>query len=75
MEPISAQEYHELEEVLKLRSLALNKEEKDLQAQLERLTTERDLHVREARRVRDEDEVGGNVLQCLASFGAHFAPF
>ncbi|KAJ3040911.1 hypothetical protein HDV00_010122 [Rhizophlyctis rosea] len=56
-EPISSQEYHEFEEILQLRQTALKKEEQDLQAQLERLATERDLHIREARRIRDEDEV------------------
>ncbi|KAJ3284088.1 hypothetical protein HK104_010107 [Borealophlyctis nickersoniae] len=56
LEAISPQEFHELDEISKLRSAALKKEESDLLAQLERLTVERDLHIRECRRIRDEDQ-------------------
>ncbi|KXS13327.1 kinase-like protein [Gonapodya prolifera JEL478] len=53
--PISIQEYTEYDEILKLRNAALKKEEGDLLAQQERLSVERDHHVRELRRIRDED--------------------
>ncbi|KAJ3047760.1 Serine/threonine-protein kinase tousled-like 2 [Rhizophlyctis rosea] len=56
LEPITSQEYHEQEEIIKLRLAALKKEEGEVQGMVERLGVERDLHVRESRRVRDEDE-------------------
>ncbi|KAJ3337872.1 hypothetical protein HDU93_000372 [Gonapodya sp. JEL0774] len=55
LNPISIAEFHEYDEILKIRLSALKKEEADLLNQQERLSVERDQHVRELRRIRDED--------------------
>ncbi|KAL9968359.1 hypothetical protein ACROYT_G026720 [Oculina patagonica] len=52
---LSPMEYHEREEILKLRALALKKEETDLQMELEKLDRERNLHIRESKRIHNED--------------------
>jgi hypothetical protein len=55
--PISQTEYYELEEIAKIRLQALRKKETDLLSSLELLALERDAHIREVRRIRDEDQV------------------
>ena len=55
--PITAAEFNELEEIAKIRLQALKKRECDLLSSLEVLAVERDLHIREVRRIRDEDQV------------------
>lgn len=55
--PISQSEYYELDEIAKIRLLALKKRESDLLSSLEILAVERDTHIREVRRIRDEDQV------------------
>lgn len=52
---LSPMEYHEREEILKLRAIALKKEETDLQMELENLDRERNLHIRESKRIHNED--------------------
>ncbi|RMX47334.1 hypothetical protein pdam_00012596 [Pocillopora damicornis] len=52
---LSPMEYHEREEILKLRAIALKKEETDLQMELEKLDRERNLHIRESKRIHNED--------------------
>ncbi|KAI0985427.1 hypothetical protein GJ496_005444 [Pomphorhynchus laevis] len=49
--PLSAQEWHEREEVLRIRLAALRKEEIELQLDLEKLGRERHLHIREIKRI------------------------
>lgn len=49
-------EYHEQDEILKLRSQALKKEDADLQLELEKLERERNLHIRELKRIHNEDQ-------------------
>lgn len=51
----SVQELYEADEIFKWRLGVLKKEEFDLMAQLDKLSIERDMHIREIRRIRDED--------------------
>uniref|UniRef100_A0A674CF86 non-specific serine/threonine protein kinase n=1 Tax=Salmo trutta TaxID=8032 RepID=A0A674CF86_SALTR len=48
-------EYHEQEEIYKLRLGHLKKEEAEIQAELERLERVRNLHIRELKRINNED--------------------
>ncbi|XP_033113034.1 serine/threonine-protein kinase tousled-like 2 isoform X1 [Anneissia japonica] len=52
---LSAQAYYEQDEILKLRLQALKKEEADLQVELEKLERSRNLHIRELKRIHNED--------------------
>uniref|UniRef100_A0A4W4HGP4 non-specific serine/threonine protein kinase n=1 Tax=Electrophorus electricus TaxID=8005 RepID=A0A4W4HGP4_ELEEL len=54
-EMLSLAEYHEQEEIFKLRLGYLKKEEADVQAELERLERVRNLHIRELKRIHNED--------------------
>uniref|UniRef100_A0A8C9W7P3 non-specific serine/threonine protein kinase n=1 Tax=Scleropages formosus TaxID=113540 RepID=A0A8C9W7P3_SCLFO len=47
--------YHEQEEIFKLRLGHLKKEEAEIQAELERLERVRNLHIRELKRIHNED--------------------
>ncbi|BES96708.1 S_TKc [Nesidiocoris tenuis] len=53
---MSAQEYYEADEILKLRQSALKKEDADLQLEMEKLERERNLHIRELKRIHNEDQ-------------------
>ena len=48
-------EFYEQDEILKLRQAGLRKEETDLQAEMEKLERERNLHIRELKRIHNED--------------------
>ena len=48
-------EYYEQDEILKLRAAALKKEDIDVQMELEKLERERNLHIRELKRIHNED--------------------
>ncbi|XP_045530710.1 serine/threonine-protein kinase tousled-like 2 isoform X5 [Pieris brassicae] len=50
------QEYYEADEILKLRQSALKKEDADLQLEMEKLERERNLHIRELKRIHNEDQ-------------------
>ncbi|XP_004348957.2 tousled-Like Kinase family member [Capsaspora owczarzaki ATCC 30864] len=52
---MSAMELYELDEIIKMRQLMLKKEETVLLEQLEELERDRNLHIRELKRIRDED--------------------
>ncbi|KAM4624334.1 serine/threonine-protein kinase tousled-like 2 isoform 2-T2 [Polymixia lowei] len=54
-EVLSLAEYHEQEEIFKLRLGHLKKEEAEIQAELERLERVRNLHIRELKRIHNED--------------------
>ncbi|TNN85950.1 Serine/threonine-protein kinase tousled-like 2 [Liparis tanakae] len=54
-EVLSQAEYHEQEEIFKLRLGHLKKEEAEIQAELERLERVRNLHIRELKRIHNED--------------------
>ncbi|KAK6165722.1 hypothetical protein SNE40_022590 [Patella caerulea] len=53
--PLSIIEYYEQDEILKLRQASLKKEDADLQLELEKLERERNLHIRELKRIHNED--------------------
>lgn len=53
---LSWSEYYEQEEILKLRQVSLKKEDTDLQIELEKLERERNLHIRELKRIHNEDQ-------------------
>jgi len=52
---LSVSEFYEQDEILKLRAAALKKEESDIQIELEKLEKERNLHIRELKRIQSED--------------------
>uniref|UniRef100_A0AAQ4Q2V3 non-specific serine/threonine protein kinase n=1 Tax=Gasterosteus aculeatus aculeatus TaxID=481459 RepID=A0AAQ4Q2V3_GASAC len=54
-EALSLAEYHEQEEIFKLRIGYLKKEEAEMQAELEHLERVRNLHIRELKRIHNED--------------------
>ena len=49
-------EYYEMDEILKLRQQNLKKEDTDLGIELEKLERERNLHIRELKRIHNEDQ-------------------
>lgn len=53
---LTTQEYYEADEILKLRQNALKKEDADLQLEMEKLERERNLHIRELKRIHNEDQ-------------------
>lgn len=53
---LNVQEYYEAEEILKLKQNALKKEDADLQLEMEKLERERNLHIRELKRIHNEDQ-------------------
>lgn len=53
---LTLQEYYEADEILKLRQSALKKEDADLQLEMEKLERERNLHIRELKRIHNEDQ-------------------
>ncbi|XP_078281007.1 serine/threonine-protein kinase tousled-like 2 isoform X3 [Rhinoraja longicauda] len=54
-ETLTLAEYYEQEEIFKLRLGHLKKEEAEIQAELERLERVRNLHIRELKRIHNED--------------------
>lgn len=50
------QEFHEHDEILKLRLQQLRREEQELQLELEKLERERNVHIRETKRIQYEDQ-------------------
>lgn len=53
---LTLQEYYEQDEILKLRQSALKKEDADLQMEMEKLERERNVHIRELKRIQNEDQ-------------------
>jgi tousled-like kinase len=70
----SWQEYYEADEILKLRQSALKKEDADLQLEMEKLERERNLHIRELKRIHNEDQSRWESGQ-ICSFWQHLHPF
>ncbi|KAF3858549.1 hypothetical protein F7725_011750 [Dissostichus mawsoni] len=62
-------EYHEQEEIFKLRLGHLKKEEAEIQAELERLERVRNLHIRELKRINNEDSSAYLLLHLLGRGG------
>uniref|UniRef100_F7A0P7 Serine/threonine-protein kinase tousled-like 1-B n=1 Tax=Ciona intestinalis TaxID=7719 RepID=F7A0P7_CIOIN len=54
-EVMSMQDYHERDEVLRQRLSAVKRDEVELQVELEKLERERSLHIRELKRISNED--------------------
>ena len=52
---LSLSEFYEQDEILKLRQTSLKREESELQMELEKLERERNLHIRELKRIHNED--------------------
>lgn len=52
---LTVAEYYEQDEIMKLRQAALKKEDSDLQLELEKLEQERNIHIRELKRIHSED--------------------
>ncbi len=48
-------DWYESDEILRLRQASLKKEEVDLQIEYEKLERERNLHIRELKRIYNED--------------------
>lgn len=57
------QEYYECDEILKLRQNTLKKEDADLQLETEKLERERNLHIRELKRIHNEDQVSVRLFR------------
>ena len=53
---MTLQEYYESEEILRLRLNSLKKEDADLQIEMEKLERSRNLHIRELKRIHNEDQ-------------------
>ncbi|XP_043207458.1 serine/threonine-protein kinase tousled-like 2 isoform X3 [Amphibalanus amphitrite] len=53
---LSGQEYYEADEIIKLRQASLKKEDTDLTLEMEKLERERNLHIRELKRIHNEDQ-------------------
>ncbi|KAG9509479.1 Serine/threonine-protein kinase tousled-like 2 [Fragariocoptes setiger] len=58
-------DYYEQDEILKLRQHMLRKEDADLQMEFEKLERERNLHIRELKRIHNEDQSRFNCHQVL----------
>lgn len=50
------QEYYEAEEILRLRQTTLKKEDSEMQLEMEKLERSRNLHIRELKRIQNEDQ-------------------
>merc|ERR1712112_48230 len=50
------QEYYEAEEILRLRQNSLKKDDAEMATEMEKLERERNLHIRELKRIHNEDQ-------------------
>lgn len=53
---LSSSEFHEQEEIMRLRTNQMKKEEQELQQELEKLERGRNIHIRELKRINNEDQ-------------------
>ena len=53
---LTMQEYYESEEILKLRQNSLKKDDAEIASEMEKLERERNLHIRELKRIHNEDQ-------------------
>merc|ERR1719414_2611141 len=53
---LTMQEYYESEEILKLRQNSLKKDDSEISSEMEKLERERNLHIRELKRIHNEDQ-------------------
>lgn len=63
--PLLPQEHYEQDEVLKIRMAANKREENEYQGEMERFERERSLHIRELKRISNEDNSKYNTFQTL----------
>ena len=63
---LTVSDFYEQDEIMKLRQAALKKEDTDLQVDLEKLEQERNLHIREFKRIHAEDSSRSGTLCCLS---------
>ena len=64
------QEYYEAEEILRLRYNTLKKEDAEMQLEMEKLERSRNLHIRELKRIHNEDQ-----SRFVLKFGSHMSGF
>jgi tousled-like kinase len=62
---MTQQEYYEAEEVLRLRYNTLKKEDSEMQLEMEKLERSRNLHIRELKRIHNEDQSRYNRLHTV----------
>lgn len=62
---LTTTEYHEHDEILRLRTNANKKEEQEVQQELEKLERERNIHIRELKRINNEDHSRYNTNPIL----------
>ena len=53
---LTMQEYYESEEILRLRQITLKKDDAEMALEMEKLERERNLHIRELKRIHNEDQ-------------------
>ena len=53
---LTMQEYYEAEEILRLRQTSLKKDDAEMALEMEKLERERNLHIRELKRIHNEDQ-------------------
>jgi len=53
---LTMQEYYEAEEILRLRQNSLKKDDSEMALEMEKLERERNLHIRELKRIHNEDQ-------------------
>lgn len=64
---LTSYEYHEQEEILRLRTNQIKKEEQELLQELEKLERSRNMHIRELKRINNEDQSRFNTNPILNS--------
>ncbi|XP_014662597.1 PREDICTED: LOW QUALITY PROTEIN: serine/threonine-protein kinase tousled-like 2 [Priapulus caudatus] len=64
-ECMTGSDLYEQDEILKLRAATLKKEDMELQMEMEKLERERNLHIRELKRIHNEDQSRFNDNQVL----------
>lgn len=63
-------EYHVQDEILKLRQSSLKKEDMEIAAELEKLERERNLHIREMKRIQNEDSSRSAPCACTTGYAS-----
>ena len=72
---LTLSDWYEADEILRLRQASLKKEEVDLQIEYEKLERERNLHIRELKRIYNEDHSRFNCIFIVNSFEMFFLFF
>ena len=72
---MTMQEYYEAEEILRLRHNTLKKEDAEMQLEMEKLERARNLHIRELKRIHNEDQsryVSKDIMRNIGNFKPFF---